>query len=186
MMFQTTMDCGKCGAQVRHGDRFCAKCGTPFQGDRRRHPAQASEQSPPRRQAFVPALETPAGREAFNAIVLLKRARAQRKRKSFFVTALVLAFAAAVVYLVSAEGNLLTVEITGGLAAFCLLASAVLGPADWTSGEYYLVPGSRDASGEHRCIHCGHRGIFRKGQYKSNEVEANCSKCSRNLWTEWK
>jgi hypothetical protein len=50
--------------------------------------------------------------------------------------------------------------------------------------HYYGIPGSRDARGEHRCIHCGNKGIYRKGKYKTDNVYANCSKCQHFLFQE--
>ncbi len=55
-----------------------------------------------------------------------------------------------------------------------------------TESEYYEITGSTDSEGNHRCAWCGGRGIWRKSEYKSNEVECHCSKCRRLLWTESK
>lgn len=49
---------------------------------------------------------------------------------------------------------------------------------------YRSIPGSNDKQGRHICIYCGWRGIHRKGQYKSEAVQANCSKCGSYLWSE--
>jgi hypothetical protein len=54
----------------------------------------------------------------------------------------------------------------------------------WTKDEYYSLPGSRNESGEHRCVHCGKRGIFNRGEYKTDLTHANCSQCKRHLFTE--
>ncbi len=51
---------------------------------------------------------------------------------------------------------------------------------DW----YYQIKGSTDQNGNHRCINCGGRGIWRKGEYKSKDVYCRCSKCQFDLWKE--
>ena len=50
--------------------------------------------------------------------------------------------------------------------------------------NYYALPHARDEEGEHRCIFCGGRGIFRKGVYNSSTVHSNCSKCQKRLFTD--
>lgn len=48
--------------------------------------------------------------------------------------------------------------------------------------EYYALPHSRDYAAQHRCIHCGNRGIYRKGEYRSTNTYAYCSKCGAFLF----
>lgn len=74
--------------------------------------------------------------------------------------------------------------LTGAVAGFGALAllTSLMSFKDFTEEMYYRIPGSRDADGEHRCIHCGHRGIHHHGEYRSNEKFADCSKCKTNLW----
>ena len=50
--------------------------------------------------------------------------------------------------------------------------------------NYYALPHAHDEEGEHRCIFCGGRGIYRKGVYKSSTVHSNCSKCQKRLFTD--
>lgn len=66
-----------------------------------------------------------------------------------------------------------------------LLSSLVFFPfLSRGESEYYALPFSRDAQGNHRCVFCGNRGIYRHGEYKSDTKYADCSKCGKNLWTE--
>lgn len=56
-------------------------------------------------------------------------------------------------------------------------------PARWlSSNEYYSISGSRFENGSHRCIFCGAKGIYRKGQYKTNNTYSYCSKCGKPLF----
>jgi hypothetical protein len=50
--------------------------------------------------------------------------------------------------------------------------------------EYYAIPHSSDAQGQHRCIFCGNRGIYKKGEYKTNNTHSHCSKCEELLFSE--
>lgn len=52
--------------------------------------------------------------------------------------------------------------------------------------EYYSIQGSRFEQGDHRCIHCGGRGIWRRSPYKTQHVVAACSKCKTELFRELK
>ncbi len=53
-----------------------------------------------------------------------------------------------------------------------------------SKGEYYSLAGSRFGNGDHRCIFCGAKGIFRKGVYAADTTLAGCSKCSEPLFYE--
>jgi len=50
--------------------------------------------------------------------------------------------------------------------------------------EYYQVPGSKSEDGEHLCIFCGGRGIYKHTIYQTYSTLADCSKCKKNLWIE--
>ena len=50
--------------------------------------------------------------------------------------------------------------------------------------EYRSLPGSVDASGKHRCVYCGHRGVFRQGQYASNSTWHQCTGCRKHLFVD--
>jgi hypothetical protein len=57
---------------------------------------------------------------------------------------------------------------------------------DFTEADYYQVQGSRFVGGKHRCISCGHGGIWRHSPYRSNHTVAQCSNgaCAFEFWTE--
>lgn len=50
--------------------------------------------------------------------------------------------------------------------------------------EYYSIAGSRDNKGEHRCISCGHKGVYTQGQYRTNAKFSSCSKCKKPLFVQ--
>jgi hypothetical protein len=75
------------------------------------------------------------------------------------------------------------------VVAFTVMAIVSLGfyfnPNRWlSSSEYYSFPGSRFENGQHRCIFCGAKGIFRQGEYKTDNKYAQCSKCESSLFAE--
>lgn len=47
--------------------------------------------------------------------------------------------------------------------------------------EYYQIHGSKIVH-QHRCIFCGANGIYRKGEYRTSNVYALCSKCGNSLF----
>lgn len=50
-----------------------------------------------------------------------------------------------------------------------------------TYHEYYMLPGSK-IDGQHRCIFCGHKGVYKKGEYRTNNVIASCTGCNAFLY----
>ena len=53
----------------------------------------------------------------------------------------------------------------------------------FTSNEYYSIPHSKDASGNHRCIYCGNKGVYVQGEYRTNNKHSSCSKCKEHLFS---
>lgn len=49
---------------------------------------------------------------------------------------------------------------------------------------YYLALRETVGKEDHYCIHCGSKGIWRKGIYQSDAVICNCSKCKTFLFYE--
>lgn len=49
---------------------------------------------------------------------------------------------------------------------------------------YYRLPGTQGVDGEHRCVMCGWRGIYRSTIYKTQTVTASCAKCKTHLFNE--
>ena len=76
------------------------------------------------------------------------------------------------------------ISFAGIIAAFMACTWSVLFVHRVSQKNYYALPHARDESGEHRCIFCGGRGIFRKGVYNSSTVHSNCSKCQKRLFTD--
>lgn len=72
-----------------------------------------------------------------------------------------------------------------GLIAFAISSVSIfMNFKDIRGSHYYQVPTSTDKRGEHRCIYCSGRGLWRKGIYKSQVVKVNCAKCRNFLFVE--
>jgi predicted RNA-binding Zn-ribbon protein involved in translation (DUF1610 family) len=154
-------------------------------GGRRRHDQGGHREQRQPRPAFTPALKTPEGVAQYNLLVEARESAAASSRKVFGVLALACLGLSAVATFFLPGSPILTAGAIVGFLVFTLWA-LLWGPGMLNVSEYYTVPGSRDADGEHRCISCGHRGIYRKGEYRSNTVEAHCSKCGFHFWNESK
>lgn len=138
------------------------------------------------------AYDKNAALKEYNGMVRLEN-MAMRRRYFRKVLPIVLTIAVAAICFYSYQGRYhghyhdeeAIVIAVGVITAFVLLG---LYPfrSDWLHGSilYYEIEGSRDAQGNHRCIKCGGRGIWRKGQYKSDDVYCYCSKCQFGLWKE--
>jgi hypothetical protein len=72
----------------------------------------------------------------------------------------------------------------GAIFAFVLSSWMVTRAYRVDKSDYYSLPHALDGDSEHRCIFCGSRGIYRQGQYKTNNTHSNCSKCQERLFSE--
>lgn len=161
------MHCIKCGGNLSPGARFCGACGAPIDG-------RATG-------TWVPAVKTPVGAAAIAAIQERKRSvgRAVLSGGGLACAGLVggtLVFGRSSDAL-GAASIVALIVLFAGTAVYCAVTQ-------WSQQDYYSVPGSRDGTGNHRCLWCGNRGIYKHGEYKTNTKYADCSKCGKRLWTE--
>jgi uncharacterized paraquat-inducible protein A len=77
-----------------------------------------------------------------------------------------------------ASGPGVAALVCGVLMLFILIPGTVR----LTEDEYYSLSGSRDSQGNHSCVHCGARGVYRHSPYKTNHTDADCPKCKAALW----
>ena len=136
----------------------------------------------------------PAGVQARKELVATKVVAIKRARRrtmivllSIFVVCLVAIFATVNSKVQSVQaiaGGGLVVGFFDGLFLLLVCLWSLFGVADpWlTIDEYRALPGAMDDDGEHRCISCGHRGIYRRTIYRTRTALAACSKCEAPLW----
>ena len=53
-----------------------------------------------------------------------------------------------------------------------------------TNKQYHSLKGTINDSGEHQCVFCGNKGIYKSTPYKTNITECRCSKCKEHLFNE--
>lgn len=159
------MECFYCTTAYTPGAAFCSACGRSLR------PKEYSS-SPPlvnKKNQICGGYPHP---ETLDALVALRKKRLGQI--SVLCGLAVVASAAAAVFF-------------GAIAALFVVVPA-LGIGFWlyriSSKDYYALPHARDASGNHRCIFCGNKGIYRKGEYKTNNTHRSCSKCQKHLFTE--
>ena len=168
--------CKKCQSKIGTSDALCSKCGASQNNEDRKLAGNRQMDvtfDVQSRKAVLPAMQTPGGKERFQII----EDRYGRRR---FIS-----FSTAGVFAILGVGGLLIAMpwLAAVVGAAALMSIAVAYYARWDEGDYYTVPGSKDINGEHRCIWCGHRGIYRHGEYRTNNEHAACSKCKTSLWT---
>lgn len=174
------MHCTNCGTKADRHHLFCAKCGEAFN----KHANRPQRQRQPRPQ-YVPALKTEQGSQRYNEIVSSMEQRTKSIRRILWICALIGVSVGIMITTVTPQDTqgFGSAALFGGmlLAVVALFCRHGLMSKD----QYYSIPGSQDDRG-HRCIACGHHGIYRKGEYKSNIVTAQCSKCEFPFWNESK
>lgn len=150
--------CRGCGESCPDGSRFCLYCGGDMSADATATPQRLCNGSYPHQES------------------LIAYARLEASKSKVFG-------------LVAAAGTMLA---TGAYFIHWWLAavSAILLVGVLTyvrrirMKEYYKLPHSRDADGEHRCIFCGNRGVWRRGEYRTDNTHAHCSKCQEHLYVQ--
>lgn len=171
--------CKKCGTKTHQNDDFCSKCGCNLKAENTNSTSSAPR---PRgtgfesreRNVMVPAMQTADGKARYEAI---NKKYLVRRLVGYSLTAVLALLACLLAY--GTKTGMLWV-LPGLISVISIVVAAT---ARWDEADYYSVPGSRDINGEHRCIHCGHRGIYKRGEYKTNNEHAQCSKCKVHFWT---
>ena len=159
------MECIDCNTAYTPGAAFCSVCGRSLR------PKEHSS-SPPLGNQKVQIDGEYLHSETLDALVALRKKRLGQ---------------ISVLCGLAVVGSAATAVFFGAIAALFVVMPA-LGIGFWLYGisskDYYALPHSRDTSGNHRCIFCGNKGIYRKGEYKTNNTHSSCSKCQKHLFTE--
>jgi len=149
------MYCAYCSEKAVPGATFCHKCGKPH--------AKTSKVSKPEKSAYPTE-----GLEDFKSFV----------RTRFILKCLRFPVAYGSALYVMMDMTPFAVFPLIPVFAICWYMF------DVKQRHYRKFKGSVDANGEHRCMSCGGRGIYRQGGYASDKVTASCSKCGQYFWTE--
>lgn len=168
--------CHDCGHELPPGASYCSNCGRQI----RKRSERLEEEAKRKERRLAEIALSNNGREAYDNYrkELIHRA-AKRKPVvwGFFFIFVLIALASYFLNLGIAVAAFIVMAIVS-LAFF-------INPNRWlSSAEYYSFPGSRFENGQHRCIFCGAKGIYRQGEYKTNNKYAQCSKCESPLFSE--
>jgi hypothetical protein len=113
-------------------------------------------------------------------LAAIRAARLHRAKRD---ARIVLVLAAPITCLVALKFGLPGVCIA--LVVTALLAMNGYSTVNGVCGiEYRTLPGSTDASGKHRCVYCGHRGVYRSGEYKTSSTWHQCTGCRKHLFVD--
>lgn len=159
------MRCFQCQEENDQGSRFCKNCGKSF------FRAGVQNQKPYRDE--YPHKE---GKQAFASLASKKRGR------SIAVVLSGLGFCVILGIRAYFYDNVPLESLAIFTAALTLIVSSYVKRI--SEGEYAALPGARDAHGNHRCVYCGNRGVWKHTPYKTNSTIAACSKCKKELYCE--
>lgn len=158
-------NCFNCNHEFNYGDSFCSNCGRKFKTPKQDFPKK-------------PHLVYP-----HNDLSRELRALDNKRLKYAKISAGCIAPLTLLITLASIKSGNWTLTIIFlilnlGVPLFFIYRNR-------THDEYYELPGAW-IDGKHRCVFCGHKGIYKKGEYKSNCVTASCTGCEAFLYCESK
>jgi predicted RNA-binding Zn-ribbon protein involved in translation (DUF1610 family) len=175
------MECFSCGTPFDKGVNFCGKCGRDMRPKqiRERHQGNARASA-----AAMPAGADAATIEARRAALevdinaRLNAIKSANLKRNFIVVGI---FGVVV--------QLVGFAIHVGLIFNFVMLFVTFIAGTWacamrhpSKNQYYTLPGSKTANGEHRCAFCGNKGIYKHGAYKDSRTFYDCSKCEQLLY----
>lgn len=161
------MNCPNCNHANPGTAKFCSNCGAPSS------PVLRPIQKAYRGQDHYPHVD---GVAAFNS---LTSSKAHGRLVGYLAAAGVPVLGLGVASAVHSS----TVLFSSLFVGICA-ASFVQWLLQVKEREYSELPGARDAQGQHRCVHCGGRGLWKRTPYKTNVTVAACSNCKTELFWE--
>lgn len=166
------MDCITCDYPLPAKAKYCPSCGSQSQSSANRRDRTPREPLPPR--------VSPEAQARYAELMQKKLVRAKALRRLGRIIFFTVAALGATAFALFKHDIFAVPVLIGGV----LFLFTWLGKPDvrLTEAEYYGLPATRDAHGEHRCVHCGHRGVYRHSPYRSSHTDADCSKCKGALW----
>jgi hypothetical protein len=170
---KTTMECFKCHTKMPDGSKFCSNCGKSFQKKDANFNSQDSSKENNATNSGWPRQESI---DAFNNIVISRKKTFSKIRRFLWLVILI----GSVYFYVTEEKKLQDTVLI--ISAVLCIAVLFVRPGRLSSGQYYSIPHSKGSDGKHRCIWCGNRGIYKHGEYKTNNTYFDCSKCSAALY----
>lgn len=165
------MHCTQCSHSISADDKFCAKCGHPVSRQQTHHKPRAP-------------FSNPAGVAGYAALVAEKEKVAARRwtvlTGIYLVVAGIVGLSSGASH--NSGGTAIVMSYVIGLIPLVIVGQLLTNKLV-SSAEYYALAGARGAGGDHQCIHCGNRGVYVQGQYRTNLRHHSCTKCKSHLFT---
>lgn len=167
--------CFECEAEVPYDAEFCHKCGRRVTGVHSYSASSGKSRRGPNPDLLAKSKEE---HTAIRADILYKAKTKAGKTITFFLSS---SFVLAMLWAGDSDPD--AGVYFGAFFVILVLSATFMGRNRWlTQEEYYSITGSRNHNGEHRCIFCGNKGIYRQGEYAGNTKYAQCSKCQEPLF----
>lgn len=163
------MKCYTCGHENAKGSKFCNGCGKNF------HSKAQSQLSKNHGSLLYP---NPAAIAAKEAIIQVK----SKKFKRIWFVGLTIIVLANAMLIISSGINGAFINLWGTVVGLLLTLFISASVKNMQEIQYYSIPTSRDEHGQHHCIHCGNKGIYKSTIYKTQTVVNKCSKCEEILF----
>lgn len=160
------MECFKCHHENQKDSKFCSKCGKGFQ--RKTDKKEIISSHYPQKEAlnFLKSIEE-------------KKQKTYVKLCGGFLISIILS--GSLMFITDhLEYMTFYIYFTIFLMIISLLLNSKL--KKLSDNEYYTIPTSQDNDGQHHCIFCGNKGIYKNTIYKTNTTINSCSKCKEVLY----
>lgn len=168
--------CFACGWGNLPTAKFCAECGRNF---RVRPRAGMRAQSRPEDRSIGKGACYPHA----ESIAQWKAMKARKNKASSTAAAIGLSVGVAAILVAWCADSLAEgIGVAFGIIFITLFVAMWFRQVG--SKDYYSVTHAQDIHGQHRCIFCGGRGIWRRTPYKTNSTVCSCSTCKTELFFE--
>ena len=177
------MDCVNCSHRLPKTGFYCTNCGTKIEKENYIEPKEVEPSVMP---TFSDSL-------LFRDALIAKRIKShnQATLRAWLRLTILAIFSLVAVLLGMRFGVTFGVDrpirFVGYIFAIWIVVSFVALRSKYTlrkhinGGEYYMIPGSRNEKGYHRCIYCGGYGVAK--QSFGGRISARCHRCQRELYS---
>lgn len=169
--------CYDCDHELPLGASYCSNCGRKI----RKRSERLEEEAKRKERRLAEQALCNNGREAYHNYRKELADQAANRKPVVWGVFSIFGFIALASYFLN-----LGLAVVGIFIVMAIVSlTFFINPNRWLSpAEYYSFTGSRFENGQHRCIFCGAKGIYRQGEYKTNNKYARCSNCESSLFSE--
>lgn len=153
------MKCWDCEKEINKSMSFCSNCG----------------------KSLKPKSKEVAKNEiAFNNAdsIVQMNSILNKKRKNNFI----LLGVATIIFLIALYNYFGQYSLYFIAFGYFMIAVLLLKPPVLNENQYVSLPNSKNNQGQHQCIFCSNKGIWKSTIYKTSVIEHKCSKCHKVLY----